>query len=651
MAVSNDNDPRGPEREGLPYEVTLTNAAPQEYVWAEPAVAHHHHTNGGGFVADTATVAATAYVGPSAMVLDSAQVRDYARIEDYAVVQGTAQVYGNAIVSGHAWIIDSAQVYGYAKVRDYACVKEEARVYDNARLYERATAAGDWGTYFTKVCENGVMRGAASSWDDTGGSNYIKGYSIWDGDATCGVGTTKGVLTGWLRDQAYADSLPDLNGLYCQYDFETAHAVWAWDRYGMVHGLLVGGPTITTDANINRHNVLNLNGSSQYVELRRDIPDVKDIAIMGWMYWTGTATNQRFFSMGDGSSKYMYVTPKDSSTNKLRFVICNGTTTQYLDGAAAIPASTWTHVAVVLSGTSGKIFVGGTPVGTGTISIDPDQLLPANLNNTPACNYLGKGPAGNYFQGKADDFRVYAKPLSDAEVSAIATATIRIVPQMDSLIFGLDTDSFPASGLTGSWTAFYPIGITLAAMGSPTVEVLNSKKWDLNLYADGDGYDQGYYSSPIPCSGASIVVAVKPVRNTTSTPWISIVDVFYNCLVLGIHNNTGEICVYRNAVLNDTGVIIPNGQMTVLSLVVQSNGTYKVWANGTQVVNYTTTSTFTQLAPGAEAYMHNINVGRNWPDSWTTFNGDIGDVFFYKIALSDADRQTLESQTRTKFGF
>jgi hypothetical protein len=89
----------------------------------------------------------------------------------------------------------------------------------------------------------------------------------------------------------------------------------------------------------------------------------------------------------------------------------------------------------------------------------------------------------------------------------------------------------------------------------------------------------------------------------------------------------------------------------VLSLVVQSNGTYKVWANGTQVVNYTTTSTFTQLAPGAEAYMHNINVGRNWPDSWTTFNGDIGDVFFYKIALSDADRQTLESQTRTKFGF
>ena len=212
---------------------------------------------------------------------------------------------------------------------------------------------------------------------------------------------------------------------------------------------------------------------------------------MGWMYWTGTATNQRFFSMGDGSGKYMYVTPKDSTTNKLRFVICNGTTTQYLDGAAAIPASTWTHVAVVLSGTSGKLFVAGTPVGTGTISIDPDQLLPPNVNSTPTCNYLGKGPAGNFFQGKVDDFRVYEKALSDTEVNTIATAAVRVVPQMSSLIFGCDTDSFPASGPTGAWTAFCPVGVVLTAMASPTVDILNTKKWDLNLYADGDGYDQG----------------------------------------------------------------------------------------------------------------------------------------------------------------
>ena len=36
-----------------------------------------------------------------------------------------------------------------------------------------------------------------------------------------------------------------------------------------------------------------------------------------------------------------------------------------------------------------------------------------------------------------------------------------------------------------------------------------------------------------------------------------------------------------------------------------------------------------------------INLGRNEPDAWSTFNGEIGDVFLYKSALSDAERKEL----------
>ena len=196
------------------------------------------HPNGGGYVENSASVASTAYVGPNAMVLGGAQVRDDARIEDYAVVEGNAQVYGNAIISGHGWVRGNGQVYGNAKVRDYASVADDALVYDNARLFEHATA---WGgaPYNTKVCENGVMRGAASAWDESGGTNYIKSYSIWDGDATCGVNTTKGVLIGWLRDQAYADGLPDLNGLYCQYRLRDH--TWRVDMGQVRNGLRSAG--------------------------------------------------------------------------------------------------------------------------------------------------------------------------------------------------------------------------------------------------------------------------------------------------------------------------------------------------------------------------------------------------------------------------
>jgi tetrahydrodipicolinate N-succinyltransferase len=55
------------------------------------------HSNGGGWVADTATVAETAFVGPDALVF------------------GNARVSGNARVYGNAWVYGYAQVSGDAK--------------------------------------------------------------------------------------------------------------------------------------------------------------------------------------------------------------------------------------------------------------------------------------------------------------------------------------------------------------------------------------------------------------------------------------------------------------------------------------------------------------------------------------------------------
>ena len=58
----------------------------------------HKHSNGGGWVADTATVAETAYVGPDARVYGNARVYD------------VAEVYGDA------------RVYGYARVEEGAVI-------------------------------------------------------------------------------------------------------------------------------------------------------------------------------------------------------------------------------------------------------------------------------------------------------------------------------------------------------------------------------------------------------------------------------------------------------------------------------------------------------------------------------------------------
>jgi len=73
----------------------------------------HKHPNGGGWVADTATVDETAFVGPKALVY------------------------------GHAWVGDNARVCDKSQVYDHACVSGNAKVYDNVRVYENGQVYGN----------------------------------------------------------------------------------------------------------------------------------------------------------------------------------------------------------------------------------------------------------------------------------------------------------------------------------------------------------------------------------------------------------------------------------------------------------------------------------------------------------------------------
>lgn len=68
----------------------------------------HRHSNGEGWVADTAKVDASAYVGPFALVFGNAQVCSG------ACVFGKVEVYGDAKICG------DAMVYGYDNAEEIA---------------------------------------------------------------------------------------------------------------------------------------------------------------------------------------------------------------------------------------------------------------------------------------------------------------------------------------------------------------------------------------------------------------------------------------------------------------------------------------------------------------------------------------------------
>ncbi len=232
----------------------------------------------------------------------------------------------------------------------------------------------------------------------------------------------------------------------------------------------------------------------------------------------------------------------------------------------------------------------------------------------------------------------------------IGTGGSGSVPQSANLIFSSRSSALPASGAISSWATEVPAGQSLTPMGSPTAESVDNVRFVRNNAVDYDGFRfGGSRASAIACTGASIVVVARPTRYGTSDDnWQSLVDVFYDRLVLGIMNGNGKICVRRNGIQEKSTATIPDGQLTLLTLVVQADGTYKVWANGVLVMDVASNGAFTSLDPahpdwGNPDFTRYINVGRNNPDGWTTFNGNIGDVFLYKTALTPAERVELET--------
>lgn len=404
----------------FPYAVAFGNAAPRNVIYPpQGRSGMTQHPNGGGWKANTATVDATAWVGPDAQVLNSAQVRGNARIEDYAVVRNSAKVRDNAVVSGHAEVKDNAQVYGNAKVRDWARVFGHAEVCEDARVIEHANCGDGNATTHTKVYGNAVIKGTTYVYD----TSTFNGCLIMDGDSANGNGTTpsgKGVHFGWGwgQDTARFAALPDNGYLYARHSFEKDNPVFALDEFGINHGILVNGcrSEVDTAAPARGGRVLPLDGASHYVELHNSVNDFRETTISVWLKWAGGAAGQRAWSMGDGAGRVMDLTPADPGTGALRFRITDGTTTEALDGPA-LAANAWRHVAVVFAGTTSTLYVDGVAVaGNPAATLFPDQLNAPLMENA---NFLGRGNSGDYFHGRLDDFRLYMKGLSAAEVAAI----------------------------------------------------------------------------------------------------------------------------------------------------------------------------------------------------------------------------------------
>ena len=229
---------------------------------------------------------------------------------------------------------------------------------------------------------------------------------VWDDGSLTAAGVT-------YRDNAspiaYVQELPDAaSSPAAHYIFEGN----VRDSSGNGNdGTQVGTPVFATGK---FSQSITLDGVTDYVQLPPQLADTTDFTFGAWVWWSGGANWQRIFDFGSGTNQYLFLSPK-AGGNTLRFAIKNGGAEQQLNWTSALPVGAWTHVAVTITGTTGKLFVNGALVNTNALmDINP-------VDCATKFNFLGKSQfADPLFNGRFDDVRFFTTALSDAQVATLA---------------------------------------------------------------------------------------------------------------------------------------------------------------------------------------------------------------------------------------
>jgi hypothetical protein len=163
------------------------------------------------------------------------------------------------------------------------------------------------------------------------------------------------------------------------------------------------------------------NGINAYVDLPIGtlLSSLSDITIATWVNSSGTGGDwQRVWDFGTGNTNYMYLASHQTATGPMTFGI---RTTAVAETRVVAPArlpAGWHHVAIAINSATmtADLYLDGVVVGSNTVTV-----LPRDLGNTNQ-NWLGRSqfPADAYFSGSLDEFRIYNRALSVAEVRYLA---------------------------------------------------------------------------------------------------------------------------------------------------------------------------------------------------------------------------------------
>ncbi|MGJ5893306.1 family 43 glycosylhydrolase [Streptomyces niveiscabiei] len=267
---------------------------------------------------------------------------------------------------------------------------------------------------------DGVGRPVAVTWDAVPADAYAK-PGTFEVNGKLADGTS---LKATVTVSAEGPDVPA--DLLVHYTFDETKGNIAVDSSGHGnHGTYVGSPEFGTGVH---GGSVKLSGGSYVTIPNGVLKDAGSVTVSTYAKWQGGANFQWLFALGPDSDKYLFATPSNGgSTLYSAITKASWSAESKLTGNSALTAGQWQHVTVTLDGATGTmiLYADGVEVARTTTAVKPSELYDAAKDYS---GYIGRSlyAADPAFAGEVDDFRVYGRALSAAEVMEISGNTTGI---------------------------------------------------------------------------------------------------------------------------------------------------------------------------------------------------------------------------------
>jgi hypothetical protein len=371
---------------------------------------------------------------------------------------------------------------------------------------------------------------------------------------------------------------------------------------------------------------IDLSGVADYIQAPASTYFNGDFTVEGWVYPRDNGYSYyRFFDFGNGTAGNNVGFHFGPAGGTNWFMYSGSSRTDVLS-STNVPYNQWTHIAITLEGTTGKVYINGQLSGTNTAMLPPLNVSRANC-------YIGKSNwAGEpNTKGKFDEFRIWNVARTQEQIQDNMNRTLVGTETGLQLYYNMET--IAANGQSQTVTDLATgngaqNGTTIGTASSPVMTSLDANAtWANSLDFDGSNDFVSFANTGITTASGTVEfwMNLDAIGADQSCFDLSGNEAF---VVLPWSNGT----IYFRAGGVQFNVPIPAaGKWRHIAMTWTGNGTaFRGYIDGVQV------GTATQGATGIVgtlAYIGRIHNGAY------AYNGKISDFRIWNTARTAAEIQ------------